>query len=276
MTPPQTPLTTRPMSLLLVDDEPQARAKLRRFLDGRPDVCLVGEAGHGEQALALAAATGADAMLLDIQMPGLDGLQTAAALLARCGPQGAPPLVASQRPAPLVAFTTAYDAFAVQAFELNAVDYLLKPITRERLDACLDKLRRQLALPAREQPQRQGLLTALHQLQPVPGHWMVAHRGALQRVALAEVDLVEAEDNYIWLHTERSSWLDRATLASFLAHPAAAGFVRVHRSYAVARERIARIEPLARGDAQLTTAGGRTVRVSRRFREALLGGPMPR
>jgi len=247
------------MKLLLVDDEPQARAKLRRFLAGRADVQLVGEAGHGEQALTLAASSGADAMLLDIQMPGLDGLQTAAALLQRL-PR-----------APLVAFTTAYDAFAVQAFDLNAVDYLLKPITRERLEACIDKLKRQLALPARE-PQRQGLLTALHQLQPVPGHWMVLHRGALQRVALAEVDLVEAEDNYIWLHTDRTSWLERATLAGFLAHPAAAAFVRVHVSFAVARERIVRIEPLARGDAQLTTAGGRTVRVSRRFREALLGG----
>lgn len=247
------------MKLILVDDEPQARAKLRRFLEGRADVQLVGEAGHGEQALALAASCAADALLLDIQMPGLDGLQTAAALL-KPGPQ--------EKPVPLVAFTTAYDAFAVQAFELNAVDYLLKPITRERLEACLDKLKRQLTLPARER-QRQGLLTALHQLQPVAGHWMVSHRGALHRVALGEVDLVEAEDNYIWLHTAQTSWLDRATLASFLAHPSAADFVRVHRSFAVARERIARIEPLARGDAQITTAGGRTVRVSRRYRDAL-------
>ncbi len=252
------------MKLLLADDEPQARAKLRRFLADMPDVALVGEAGDGVEALALAQQTAADAVLLDIQMPRLDGLAAAAAM-----PEGT-----------LVAFTTAYDAFAVKAFELNAVDYLLKPIVRERLQACIAKLQRQLAPPQREQ-QRQGLLSALHGLQPLAsvnghggsGHWMVLHRGALQRVALAEVELLEAEDNYVWLHTPAHSWLDRGTLAAMLEHPVAGPlFVRVHRSFAVNPRCIARIAPLARGDAQLVLASGREVRVSRRFREQLAAG----
>lgn len=241
------------MKLLLVDDEPQARAKLRRFLADVPELQVVGEAGDGVEALALLQHTPADAVLLDIQMPRLDGLATAAAL-----PEGV-----------LVAFTTAYDQFAVTAFELNAVDYLLKPITRERLTACVHKLQRQLA-PAERAQQRSGLLAALHGLQPIEGHWMVLHRGALHRVALAEVDCVEAEDNYVWLHTAAQSWLDRCTLAAFLAQPAGRGFVRVHRSAAVNLRRIVRIEPLARGDAQVLTEGGRTVRVSRRFRDELV------
>jgi two-component system LytT family response regulator len=241
------------MRLLIVDDEPPARAKLRRFLADMPGVELAGEAGDGQAAMSAVAALSPDAVLLDIQMPGMTGLELAAAL---------PPGV-------LVAFTTAYDEFAVRAFELNAVDYLLKPFTRERLEACIARLRQRLTADGRAQ-QRQGLVAALHSLQPVPGHWMVAHRGALHRVPLAEVEVVEAADNYVELHTATASWLDRTTLAAFLAHPAAGAFVRVHRSAAVNGMHIARVAPLAKGDAELTTTSGRAVRVSRRFRDALL------
>lgn len=241
------------MKLMIVDDEPPARAKLRRFLGDLPDVDLVGEAGSGEEALSLVAAASIDAVLMDIQMPGMNGLAAAASL-----PAGT-----------LVAFTTAYDEFAVKAFELNAVDYLLKPFTRERLAACIDRLRQRLPAPEREQ-QRQGLLAALHSLQPLAGHWMVSHRGALHRVALADVEVVQAADNYVELHTASATWLDRITLSAFLEHPSTAEFARVHRSFAVNRARILRVAPLAKGDAELTMDSGRTVRVSRRFRDALM------
>lgn len=247
------------MKLLIVDDEPPARAKLRRFLADMPGVQLAGEAADGEAALAIITAQPLDAVLLDIQMPGMSGLELAAML---------PPAV-------LVAFTTAYDQFAVNAFELNAVDYLLKPFTRERLLACVERLQERLSMPARAQ-QRQGLLAALHSLQPMPGHWMVSHRGALHRVPLADIEAVVAADNYVELHTASASWLDRTTLAAFLAHPAASGFVRVHRSAAVNVTHIARVAPLAKGDAELTTVGGRSVRVSRRYRDGLLASsPRP-
>jgi len=243
------------MNVLIVDDEPPARAKLRRFLTDIEGVHIAGEAGSGDEALQLAAQSAVDAVFMDIQMPGLTGLEAAASM-----PAGT-----------LVAFTTAYDEFAVKAFELNAVDYLLKPFTRERLAACVERLRQRLPGPAREE-QRQGLLAALHSLQPVAGHWMVSHRGALHRVALADVEVVEAADNYVELHTAAHTWLDRVTLAAFLAHPGAGDFVRVHRSFAVNRMRILRIEPLAKGDAQLTMDSGRSVRVSRRYREMLTAG----
>ncbi|HEY8973760.1 MAG TPA: LytTR family DNA-binding domain-containing protein [Burkholderiaceae bacterium] len=240
------------MNLLLVDDEAPALAKLRRFLADDPGVRIAGEACDGDAALAFVAADpdAVDAVLLDIQMPGRSGLAVAAAL---------PPHV-------LVAFATAYDAHAVQAFELNAVDYLLKPFTRERLAACVGRLRDRLAPPERAQ-QRQRLATALHALQPVAGHWLVADRGELRRVPLAEIECVAAADNYIELHSATSTWLDRTTLAAFLAQPAAARFVRVHRSCAVQPACVAALEPLGSGDAQLRLVSGRVIRLSRRYRD---------
>ncbi|RQP22616.1 LytTR family transcriptional regulator [Albitalea terrae] len=99
---------------------------------------------------------------------------------------------------------------------------------------------------------------------------MVQHRGALHRVALSEVEAVQAADNYIELHTASASWLDRITLAGFLAHAWATDFVRVHRSFAVNRMRIRRLAPLAKGDAEIMLDSGRVVPVSRRFRDALM------
>lgn len=240
------------MNLLLVDDEAPALAKLRRFLADDAGVRIAGEAADGDAALAFVAARpeAVDAVLLDIQMPGRTGLEVAAAL---------PPHV-------LVAFATAYDEHAVQAFELNAVDYLLKPFTRERLAACMARLRDRLAPPERAQ-QRQHLATALHALQPVAEHWLVADRGELRRVPLAEVECVAAADNYIELHSAATTWLDRTTLAAFLAHPAAARFVRVHRSCAVQPACVAALEPLGSGDAQLRLVSGKVIRLSRRYRD---------
>ncbi|MEO5687090.1 MAG: response regulator transcription factor [Burkholderiaceae bacterium] len=243
------------MKLLLVDDEAPALAKLRRFLGDDAGVTVVAEAVDGEQALAFVQAQpdAVDAVLLDIQMPGRSGLEIAAALPAHV----------------LVAFTTAYDEYAVQAFELSAVDYLLKPFTRERLAACVTRLRERLAPPERAQ-QRQRLTTALHALQPVADHWLVADRGEMRRLPLADIECVNAADNYIELHAATASWIDRIPLAAFLAHPAAARFVRVHRSCAVQPALVRALEPLGSGDAQLRLASGRTIRLSRRYREEWL------
>jgi len=246
-------VTAAPLRLLLVDDEAPARARLRRLLDDCAGVQIAGEAANQAEALALAD-DAVDAVLLDIELRGASGLELAAAL---------PPHV-------LVAFVTAYDEFALKAFELNAVDYLLKPVARERLHACVDRLRQRLAPPDRAR-QRQQLATALHALQPVARHWLVADRGALRRVDLAEVECVVAADNYVELHAAGASWLDRCTLAAFLEHPATAGaFLRVHRSCAVQPAHVAALEPLERGDAALVLASGRRVRLSRRYRDVVV------
>lgn len=225
------------MRVLIVDDEPAARAKLRRLLAAEPDVAELLEAPDAPAALALVHALDSppDLALLDIEMPGGDGVQLASALRAtgvRC-----------------VIFSTAHAEHALQAFELAALDYLLKPYTAERLSASLDRVREQLARPAA----------------PV-GEWWVDG----ERLLLADVQWISAADNYIELHLPPRSLLERATLAEALTRPGwAARFLRVHRSHAVNPSAVQRIERLGSGEAVLTLRCGETLRVSRGYRAAL-------
>lgn len=225
------------MRILIVDDEPAARARLRRLLAAEVDVAELLEAPDAPAALALVATlpTPPDLALLDIEMPGGNGLQLAAAL-REAG-------VAS------IVFSTAHAEHALPAFDLAALDYLLKPYTPERLAAALARVRERLARPAA----------------PVGEHWVEG-----QRLRLAEVQWIAAADNYIELHIPPRSWLERATLAEALARPGwAARFLRIHRSHAVNPAHVRRIERLASGEALLTLAGGATLRVSRGHRAAL-------
>ena len=229
------------MRVLIVDDEPAARAKLRRLLAAEVDVGELLEAADAPSALALvqalvrAQAQPPDVALLDIEMPGGNGVQLAAAL-RELGVRA-------------VIFSTAHAEHALEAFELAALDYLLKPYTGERLGAALARLREQLARPA-----------------PAVGEWWVDG----QRLRLADVAWIAAADNYIQLHLPPRPLLERATLAEALARPGwAARFVRVHRSHAVNPTHVARVERLRSGEAVLTLAGGERLRVSRGYREAL-------
>lgn len=238
------------MRLLIVDDEPPALAKLRRLLQAMPEVGWLGEAGDAEQALQLLRAERVDAVLLDIQMPGLSGLELALQL-----PSGV-----------ACAFCTAYDEHALRAFDLNAVDYLLKPYTPERL---AETVRRLAARLARAEPARGSLLAALQQLQPAAAHWLVEQRGSLHKLPLSDIEWVGAADNYIELHAPPHSYLERRSLQAFLEHPSAQGFVRVHRCHAVNAAHIKSLSPLPHGEACLTLSSGRQLRVSRSYRGRL-------
>ena len=225
------------MRVLIVDDEPAARAKLRRLLAAEADVAELLEAPDAPSALALVQALAAppDLALLDIEMPGGSGVQLAGAL--------------RQAGVRAVVFSTAHAEHALQAFELAALDYLLKPYTAERLSASVARVRELLARPA----------------EPV-GEWWVEG----ERVKLADVRWISAADNYIELHLPPRSLLERATLADALARPGwAARFVRVHRSHAVNPAHVRRIQRLPSGEAVLTLASGEALRVSRGYRAAL-------
>jgi len=225
------------MRVLIVDDEPAARARLRRLLAAEADVAELLEAPDAPAALALVQTLVAppDLALLDIEMPGGSGVQLAAALRAagvRC-----------------VVFSTAHAEHALQAFDLAALDYLLKPYNAERLAEALARVRERLARP----------------LAPV-GEWWVDG----ERVQLAEVQWVSAADNYIELHLPPRSLLERTTLADALARPGwATRFLRVHRSHAVNPAQVQRVQRLPGGEAVLTLRCGEVLRVSRGYRAAL-------
>ena len=237
------------LRLLIVDDEPPARARLRRLLAALPDVQVLGEAGDGLQALALAEALQPDALLLDVQMPELGGLDVAASL-----PDAA-------QGGPAVVFVTAFDDYALPAFDAAAVDYVLKPVDPARLARAIERLR-----------QRRPAAAAT--ARPAAARLVVSERGQLRIVDCRELLWLQAADNYVELHTAQRTHLLRRTLDALLAD-LGPGFVRIHRSRAVALAAVSAVEAAARGNATVRLSDGSLLRCSRPWREALrraLGG----
>lgn len=230
---------TEPLRILLVDDEPPARARLRRLLQALPDVQVVGEAAEGRTALALAATLAPDALLLDVQMPEIGGLDVAASL-----PEDGPAVV----------FVTAFDQYALQAFDNAAVDYLLKPVDPERLARAVQRLHLRRPAPPR----------------PLPAtRLVVGERGQLLVIETAQIRWLQAADNYVELHTAERMHLLRRTLDGLLAD-LGPGFVRIHRSRAVAVAAVVGVQATGQGEARVNLAGGPTLACSRACRAALL------
>jgi len=230
-----------PLRLLIVDDEPPARARLRRLLAVLPGIEIAGEAGDGIEALAAVARLKPDALLLDVQMPEIGGLDVAASLPEEGGPA--------------VVFGTAFDRYGLQAFDAAAGDCLLKPVEPERLARAVARLRerRHTARP------------------PKPRQLLVEARGRVQVLAVDTIAWLNAADNYVELHAaDGRHWLLRRTLAALLAD-LGPGFVRIHRSHAVALPAVAEVLPADKGDARVRLAGGTELPCSRNHRAALVG-----
>lgn len=202
------------MRLLIADDEPLARSRLRSLLGELPGMEVVGEAASGREAVELAAALKPDAVLLDIQMPGMDGLEAARHL-------------AEFDPAPAVVFCTAYDDHALAAFEARAVDYLVKPIRRERLREALERARRLSG------DHVAGLISDFPSARQRT-HLCARLRGNMRLIALDEVRYLQAEEKYVVVHHARGEDLIEESLKS-LEVEFGARFVRIHRNCLVAR-----------------------------------------
>jgi two-component system LytT family response regulator len=234
------------MRVLIVDDERPARDKLKRLLAQEPGITAVDEASDGVQALEKLSEQAFDALFLDIQMPEVSGIEVAASL-----PQ----------PAPLLVFVTAYDQYAIQAFDANAIDYLLKPYDQARLQRAVQRLRERLAAAG------QGVAPAA----PGPGlpvrQLLVADRGVTRVVKVADIQWLETADNYVVLHTAAGAPLLRQTLAGLL-DKLGVGFVRCHRRAAVQLNWVDRVVALDKGDAELLLRGGSgsSVPCSRQYR----------
>jgi two-component system LytT family response regulator len=222
--------------VLIVDDEPQARARLQRLLSELAGVEIVGTATDGETGLTQAAALAPDVIFLDVQMPGLSGLDMAASL---------------PDPAPAIVFATAFDRYAIAAFDADAVDYLLKPVEPERLARAVERLRARRATAARPHLR--------------PAQLLILDRGRTHVVALHEILWLEAADNYCVVHTlDQRAPLLRRTLTDLLQDLGKA-FVRTHRGAAVACAAIASL-----GDGKVLLRGGISVPCSRQHRAAVL------
>lgn len=232
------------MHLLIVDDERPARERLRRMLALAPGIASVREAVDGVEALRMVESERPDALLLDIEMQELSGIDLAASLPA---------------PAPLVVFVTAHEDYALRAFDSEAVDYLLKPFDQARLHRALERLRARLAAPMQAAPPPAG----------APRQLLVSERGATRVVQVADIEWLETADNYVALHTSAGAPLLRQTLGALLGQLGPA-FVRCHRRAAVRLSAVARIEPLDKGDCELVLRSGARVPCSRQYRPALI------
>jgi two-component system LytT family response regulator len=227
---------------LVVDDEPHARESVRALLDAEPGWRVIGEC---DSALALRKAVASvvpDVVFLDVRLPGDDGIA-----LAR--------VLGELSPRPLVVFTTAFESYAVSAFEVQAIDYLLKPFEDSRFHTALRRVEH--ALRAGPAPQRY-----LQRL-------VIRSIGRVQFVDVAQIDWLEASGNYVEVHAGRDSFLHRERLRVLEEQLDPAMFVRIHRSIIVNRGAVKELRPLAGGDYSVLLRGGEPLRLSRTYRAAL-------
>jgi len=243
------------LQVLIVDDEPPARQKIRALLQGDTRFRIAGEAGDGLEAVHRIETEQPDLIFLDIQMPGLSGFEVLEAL------EGA---------RPQVIFTTAYDEYAVRAFEVRALDYLLKPFDPDRFRQALDR--------ALEDRRRRELPDA--RVDGLVGDWR-AQQGPLQRILIRdrermrivrtdEIEWIEAEEKYVRLHLPRETVLHRETMNNLERRLDARKFVRVHRGRIVNLNFVKELAPWTHGDYVLILANGHRLPLGRAYRRRFL------
>ena len=226
---------------LIVDDEPLAIERLQILCARVPEIVLAGTAAEGQSALRLIESLKPDLLLLDIQMPGMDGLALARAL-------------GEQEPRPAVIFVTAHDRFALAAFDVAAVDYLLKPVEAERFERAIARIRKEMAEGGR--PRAASRWTR---------EFWVPHRGGLVRVAAHDIDLIEAERDYMRLTVGPRSFLLHETISELERQLDPGEFVRLHRSTLVRRDRITGFRHNGQGAWEAELKNGRWLRVGRTY-----------
>lgn len=279
-----------PVRVVVADDEPLARERIRMLLERLPGFEVVAECGDGRDAVETVASARPDVVLLDIRMPELDGIEVVEALAARAAEEG--------WTLPSVVFATAYDEYALRAFEVSAVDYLLKPVDSERLERALRKAAAKpratavspgsgadaaasapdaLAESGEEAsddgdgpspgsiltPELAALLQEVRRKRGAPQRFVVRDARGLYFVKAADIDWVDAQGNYVRLHAGGRAHLLRDTMKAFEAKLDPAVFVRVHRSAIVNVDRIERLEPYAHGEYIIVLRDGTRLTSSR-------------
>jgi len=232
------------LQVIIADDEPLARERVRSLLAGEPDVEIIAECANGKQTLESTRRSRPDLLFLDVQMPGLTGFEVLEAL--------------EPEKLPVVIFTTAHDQHAIQAFEVNALDYLLKPFTETRFKRALQRAREQLrnAGHAQADPRLPALLNHLHATTPGAGRILVRSPERIVFLKPDEIDHVEAAGNYVVLHVGKERHIVRETTAAMESRLAPAGFMRISRSLIVNLARIREVQPVAPGQYSVLLKNG--------------------
>lgn len=251
------------MRTLVVEDEPLARESLHRSLTAIQDVEWVGEARDGPEAVDAILRLLPDLVVLDVQMPGFDGFEVVARV--------------RERHLPALVFVSGYDHYALRAFDVHAVDYLLKPYSEERLRRAIERARAQCDEPHEIRLTR--LLAMLADLAPERFPLRCADRFAVRErlgwriIHAADVQWFESAGNYVQIHTADGTHLLRSTLNDLERSLDPRRFARIHRTIVVSLDRVREVRPEESGGFEVHLAGGQTLRMSRRFRDRILPKP---
>lgn len=243
---------------LIVDDEPLARERLKRFLRDESDIELIGECGDGDSAVSDIKLRKPDLVFLDIQMPEKSGFDVIRSL-------GAKKL-------PIVIFVTAYDQYALQAFDVHALDYLLKPFNKERLRRAVSRVREQLAQKSAT-PVDERLLSLLEDLRPEKKYierLVVKTSGRVFFLKVDEIDWIEAAGNYVKIHIGREAHMIRETMNGIENKLDPEQFMRIHRSTVVNIDKIKELHPMFSGDYAVILRNGAELSLSRNYRDRFL------
>jgi len=251
--------------VVIADDEPLARERLRMLLEGQADIEVIAECQDGTQAIDAIRRLRPDLVFLDVQMPGATGFEVVAAL--------------DQERLPLVVFVTAFDKYALRAFDVHALDYLLKPFDRDRFLQALTRARNQLDRPANGDLRRR-LLDLVRNLEPAPprlDRFVIKSGGRVFFVRADEIDWIESAGNYVKLHVGADVHLFRETMNALEAQLSPETFYRIHRCYIVNIERVKELQPWFNGEYVVLLRTGARLTLSRGYREKLqdrIGRPL--
>ena len=235
------------LQVLIVDDEELARRLSAEYLPAHPDLEIIGECETGMEAVEAIGKLNPDLVLLDIQMPQLSGLEVLELTGRRSG----------------VIFTTAYDQYALKAFDLHAIDYLLKPYSQQRFDEAINKARKLLAQENTVTSNVQALEKLVAQHSEKLQRLLIRDRGQVHIVALESIDYVEAQDDYILVHTGEKSFMKTQSLSELEAQLDANKFVRIHRSYLLHLAALKSIEKTSKDSHMAVLRSGQQIPVSR-------------
>ena len=243
---------------LIVDDEPLARERVKRFLKDERDIEIIGECGNGNDAIEAISQNEPDLVFLDIQMPEKNGFDVIKSI--------------NGKHLPTIVFVTAYDQYALQAFDVHALDYLLKPFNRERFHRAVARAKEQIEGQHRGELDERlvSLITSITPEKKYLERLVVKSVGRVFFLKTQEIDWIEASGNYLKLHVGRESHMIRETMNAVEAKLDPAQFMRIHRSTIVNIDRIKELHPMFSGDYSAILRDGTELALSRNYREKFL------